>query len=184
MRSGGRTPDNDWRGRVALCAAAGARFGVNSLVTPARLPGLEATVLELAALGCRDVLLLSYKGHDSALHLSRAEADALAARVQLLARALPGHRLALDVCWGEQLEAVPRLFRKADCGAGAEFLVLTSDQRVMPCSFHHVALPARSAAEVLAIWRARQPALSAPARSPGCARDPAGLAPITLGKKS
>ena len=174
--------DNDWRDRVAMCAAAGARFGVNYLVTPARLPGLEAIVLELAARGCRDILLLSYKGHDAALHLSRAQSDALAARVQLLARALPGHRLALDVCWGEQLAAVPRLFRKADCGAGAEFVVLTSDQRVMPCSFHHVALAARSAAEVMAIWRGRQAALGSAARVPGCARD--SEAPITLGRKS
>ena len=162
--------DNDWRARVATCASAGARFGVNYLVTPARLPSLDTTVLELAALGCRDVLLLSYNGRDPALHLSAGEAAELATRVRVLGRALPRCRLALDVCWGERLEAVPRLFAKADCGAGAEFLVVTSDQRVMPCSFHHVALPARTAGEIMAIWRERQDVLSAPSRLPGCAR--------------
>jgi MoaA/NifB/PqqE/SkfB family radical SAM enzyme len=174
--------DNDWRDRVAMCAAVGARFGVNYLVTPARLPDLETTVLELAALGCRDVLLLSYNGRDPALHLSASEAAELAARVRVLGRALPGCRLALDVCWGERLEAVPRLFAKADCGAGSEFLVVTSDQRVMPCSFHHVALPARTAGEIMAIWRERQDLLATPSRLPGCARlADFGLGPIALG---
>ncbi len=162
--------DNDWRTRVAVCAAAGARFGVNYLVTPARLPDLEATVLELAALGCPDILLLSYNGRHAALHLAAGEAADLAARVAVLGRALRAVRLALDVCWGERLEAVPRLFVKPDCGAGAEFLVVTSDQRVMPCSFHQVALPARTAAEVMAIWRERQALLATPAELPGCAR--------------
>jgi MoaA/NifB/PqqE/SkfB family radical SAM enzyme len=166
--------DNAWRERVSLCADAGARFGVNYLVTSARLGELEATVLELVALGCRDVLLLAYNGRDAALHLSSAEAADLAVRVRSCARrsALVGVRLALDVCWGERLESVPRLFSKTDCGAGSEFLVITSDRRVMPCSFHHVGLPFETAADVMAIWRERQPLLSSPSTLPGCARAP------------
>lgn len=164
--------DNAWRERVAVCAEVGARFGVNYLVTPARLPDLETTILELVSLGCRDVLLLSYNGRDTALHLSSSEAADLANRIDRLRRALSGVRLALDVCWGERLESVPRLFTKSDCGAGSEFLVVTSDRRVMPCSFHHVAVPFETAADVLAIWRDRQPQLSTPSRLPGCARSP------------
>ncbi|MBA3542332.1 MAG: radical SAM protein, partial [Deltaproteobacteria bacterium] len=123
--------DNDWRARVALCAETGARFGVNYLVTPERLATLETTVLELVTLGCPDILLLSYNGADRALHLSPDEARSLAARVTLLGRALGRRtRLALDVCWGDRLEAVPRLIHKPDCGAGREFIVVTSDQRV------------------------------------------------------
>ena len=179
--------DNAWRARVATCAAARARFGVNYLVTPARLRELETTVLELVALGCRDVLLLSYNGRDTALHLSPSEVADLATRVRRLGAAVRGVRIALDVCWGERLEAVPRLFAKADCGAGAEFLVVTSDQRVMPCSFHQVALPARTASEVLAIWRDRRDLLSTPAELPGCARTPGfglGQRLISLGRAS
>lgn len=181
--------DNGWRERVALCADAGARFGVNYLVTPARLRELETTVLELVALGCRDVLLLAYNGHDAALHLSTAEAADLAARVRLLRGALAGVRLALDVCWGERLESVPRLFAKADCGAGSELLVVTSDRRVMPCSFHHVSLPFATAGELLAIWRERRALLSAPSQLPGCARAPGfGLAGahglVSIGRSS
>jgi MoaA/NifB/PqqE/SkfB family radical SAM enzyme len=176
--------DNAWRERVALCADASARFGVNYLVTPSRLPDLETTVLELVALGCHDVLLLSYNGRDSALHLSSSEAADLASRVGLLRRALAGVRLALDVCWGERLESVPRLFAKTDCGAGSEFIVVTSDRRVMPCSFHHVVLPFETAADALAIWRERQPMLSAPSQLPGCARSPAFGLTVSIRRSS
>lgn len=163
--------DNDWRARVAMCAEAQVRFGVNYLVTPARLLELTKTILELVTLGCRDILLLSYNGHDPALHLSREESSSLANRVRVLARALPQHvRLALDVCWGERLEAVPRLIHKSDCGAGREFVVLTSDARVMPCSFHHLSFPADSADAVMAIWSTRAAELASPSIVPGCAR--------------
>lgn len=170
--------DNDWRRKVATLADAGARFGVNYLVTPARLDSLEAVVLELVALGCRDVLLLSYNGNDVALHLSREQAVGLAQRVALLGRALAGRcQLKLDVCWGERMEGVPRLFSRSDCGAGREFLVLTSDKKVMPCSFHHVALPVEGASDVMRVWRERRAELASPARQPGCARTPGyGLA--------
>src|SRR5262249_38326471 len=66
--------DNDWPARVAMLATARARFGVNFLITPARLAELEKVVLRLGALGCRDVLLLSYNGRDRALHLSAEQA--------------------------------------------------------------------------------------------------------------
>lgn len=158
--------DNAWRDRVRMFADAGARFGVNYLVTPDRMASLTDVVCELAALGCRDVLLLSYNGRDRALHVT--DGAALATTVQLLSRALPGVRIALDVCWGERLEAVPRLFAKGDCGAGREFLVVTSDQRVMPCSFHHVSYPAATADEVMAVWREGRMGMAA--RDPGCAR--------------
>jgi MoaA/NifB/PqqE/SkfB family radical SAM enzyme len=177
--------DNDWRVRVRVLASSGARFGVNYLVTPARLPSLATTMLELASLGCRDVLLLSYNGRDRALHLSSSEAGELAAQVALLDRALPRCRIALDVCWGERLEAVPRLFARADCGAGEEFLVITSDRRVMPCSFHHVAIPAGTADEVMAIWRDHRGVLAGASELPGCARTPGfGLARLRLGRTS
>lgn len=165
--------DNDWRHTLARLADAGARFGVNYLVTPERLPSLETVVLEAVALGCRDVLLLSYNGQDRALHLSAEEARELAKRVALLGRALAGRcHLKLDVCWGERMEGVPRLFDRADCGAGRDFLVLTSDKKVMPCSFHHLAFPATSADEVMAVWRGQREALASASRLPGCARAP------------
>lgn len=175
--------DNDWKDRVQLLARCGVRFGVNYLVTPARLSTLTTIVLELAARGCRDVLLLSYNGHDEAMHLSPTEASSLAAEVNQLARALPRCRLALDVCWGERLEAVPRLFSKTDCGAGAECMVITSDRRVMPCSFHDVSLPIRDADDVMSIWREQKDMMSRASTLPGCARIKGfGLAPIALGR--
>jgi MoaA/NifB/PqqE/SkfB family radical SAM enzyme len=165
--------DNDWRRKVAELADAGARFGVNYLVTPERLESLETVVLELVSLGCRDVLLLSYNGADRALHLSPVGARDLARRVDLLGRALTGRcQLKLDVCWGERMEGVPRLFQRADCGAGRDYLVLTSDRKVMPCSFHHVSFPVTDAADILAVWRERRVELASASRLPGCARSP------------
>lgn len=165
--------NNDWLTKVAMLAEENARFGVNYLITPARLPEFEATVLRLAANGCSDILLLSYNGNDLSLHLSQQQALQLANRVKILARALaPKVQLKLSVCWGERMEAVPQLFANNDCGAGREFLVITSDKKVMPCSFHQVAIPVNSASEVLAIWKHQQAILTTPAHQPGCARIP------------
>ncbi|MCX4239412.1 radical SAM protein [Paraliomyxa miuraensis] len=170
--------DNDWPATVARLVEQRTRFGINYLVTPARLPRLEVTVLDLVARGCRDVLLLSYNGHDHALHLGPTQARDLAQRVRELSRALRGRcGLKLDVCWGERMETVPRLLDPADCGAGVEFVALTSDRMLRPCSYHHLAFPIESAQDVLRHWSHRRTMLTA-ARDPGCARlAHAGLGP-------
>jgi hypothetical protein len=163
--------DVDWREQVRMLRDSGERFGVNLLVTPERLARLENWVLELAALECRDVLLLRYKGVDHALHLGRADAESLGERCAALARALRRHlALKLDVCFGEWLAAAPRLFERADCGAGREFVTLGSDRQLAPCSFHGESWPIANAADVLRTWRDQRERLSAPARIAGCAR--------------
>jgi MoaA/NifB/PqqE/SkfB family radical SAM enzyme len=158
---------------------SGVRFGVNYLVTPERLPDVETRVLELAARGCSDLLLLSYNGARRNLHLTMSQAADLATRVALLGRALEGRMvLKLDVCWGERMQSVPRLFNRSDCGAGREFVVVTSDRELAPCSFHHVAYPVTSARDLLETWTRQRDALSSAARDPGCARAPGfGLIP-------
>jgi MoaA/NifB/PqqE/SkfB family radical SAM enzyme len=171
--------DNDWRRTVGLMAVAGMRFGVNLLVLPERLPGLEVLVLELVERGCRDVLLLSYNGLDRAQHLSPSQSADLTRRVGLLHHALaPGVRLGLDVCWGERLAGVPRWPDRADCGAGRDFVVISSDRHLMACSFHHLRIPIRTADDVLRRWRDDRAALGAASTLPGCARAPGfGLEP-------
>lgn len=165
--------DNDWRAKVRMLADNGARFGVNLLVDPSVAERIDDLVLELAALGCRDIVLLAYNGHDPSLHLSLAAAKQFAERVRLLGRALARSVvIKLDVCWGSRMAAVPQLFTDDDCGAGREVLVITSDRRVMPCSFHDVAIPFTTAADVLDIWAQQRTALSSPATKPGCARVP------------
>jgi MoaA/NifB/PqqE/SkfB family radical SAM enzyme len=171
--------NNNWERRVAMLADAGARFGVNYLVTPHRLARFEAVVLRLVALGCRDVLLLSYNGSAAELHLSDEQNRDLKERVRQLGRALIGHAvLKLDVCWGERLDTVPRLFHKSDCGAGLDFIVITSDRQVMPCSFHQVGFRVTSANDVMDVWQNRRDQLRGPSVIPGCARAPGyGLRP-------
>jgi hypothetical protein len=165
--------DIDHRPIVARLAAHRARFGVNWLVTPARLSRVEDLAFDLLSRGCRDVLLLAYNGPDRALHLGSAEAADLARRVRALGRALAGRMtLKLDVCWGDRMEAVPRLIEPGPCPAGREFVVLTSDRRLAPCSFHHVSFPISSAADVLRVWAEQGGALGSAAREPGCARTP------------
>ncbi len=163
--------DNDWRHTIALLVDEQVRFGVNLLVLPERLSELEALVLEICALGCRDILLLSYNGANRELHLSPAQSFDLADRVGTLHRALQGQsRLSLSVCWGERMTPVPRYLDRQDCGAGRDFVVLTSDKRLMPCSFHHLSFPVRTAADVLDLWNRRAADLAMPSTLPGCAR--------------
>lgn len=163
--------NNDWRSTIALLVGEGIRFGVNLLMVPERLPELEALVLEILALGCRDILLLSYNGPNEALHLSSTQNTDLADRVALLHRALGRRaRISLSVCWGDRMAPVPRLLERAGCGAGRDFVVLTSNKRMMPCSFHHLSFPIGAAADVLTVWRNRAEDLASPSTISGCAR--------------
>ena len=163
--------NNAWRRTIALLVDEQMRFGINLLVLPERLAALETLVLELFALGCRDVLLLSYNGPDPALHLSPAQSADLANRVATLHRALRGRgRVSLSVCWGDRMAPVPQYLDRQGCGAGRDFIVLTSDKRLMPCSFHHLSFPVRTAADVLAVWNGHAGELAAPSTVPGCAR--------------
>ncbi len=168
--------DNAPLARARALAGRGARFGVNLLVTPARLASLRATLEALAGEGCGDVLLLSYNGPDPSLHLSRDD-DRAFARVLLDLHARHGEALALklSVCFGRRLFEVPQLTfggagaPGADCGAGDDFLAVDSEKRLSACSFQAGAGPVRTPAEALAAYlRAR--AARAPAGVRGCAR--------------
>lgn len=181
--------DNDWRNRVAELARSDVRFGVNYLVTPRRLADLELVVLELVGLGCADILLLSYNGPDSWLHLGADELSRLDEAVDTLSKALTGRaRICLDVCWGSRLERTPTLFDDGDCGAGREFIVVTSDRHVMPCSFHDLRIPIETVDELMAVWETMGHE-RLPATQPGCARVPGfGLGanhsiPVSIGAR-
>lgn len=161
--------------RVRRLVARRFRFGINLLVTPARLPTLGATIDELVALGCRDLLLLAYNGNDAALHLDAGHDRALAGIV------LAAHRrhaaalsLRLSACFGARLAEVPQLHVGAspdDCGAGDDFLAIDSHKRVLACSFHAHALALDSPDAALAVWREAR-ALREHAGLRGCARAP------------
>ena len=149
--------DNDWRRTVARLADAGARFGVNYLVTPdAAAPRWRPWCSSWSRSGCRDVLLLSYNGHDRALHLDAGAGRRLCRAACAAARAGARGRAASSssTCAGASAwRACRASSTRADCGAGREFLVLTSDRKVMPCSFHHLAFPVTTAEDVMAVWR-------------------------------
>jgi hypothetical protein len=163
--------DVDLRPMIDLLRKHHVSFGINWLVFPDRLPRLETFLFDLLELGCRDVLLLAYKGTDPGLHLSAAETADLATRVRALGLGLAGRMtLKLDVCWGDRMRAVPRLFDGGPCPAGRDFLVITSDKRVAPCSFHHLSLPFETAADVLRLWSEERDKLASAAAAPGCAR--------------
>jgi hypothetical protein len=163
--------NNDWRQTVGLFVEERVRFGVNLLVVPDRLATLESLVFEILALGCRDILLLSYNGPDRTLHLSQAQSLDLANRVAVLHRAIGRKgRISLSVCWGDRMAPVPRCLDRRGCGAGRDFVVLTCDKRLMPCSFHDFSVPIRTAADVLAVWKDRARELALPSSLPGCAR--------------
>lgn len=186
--------DNNWADSIRLLVEHGARFGVNWLITPAELPGLEAKFLHLLELGVRDFLLIGYKGADHSLHLSSenkipvgARRDAysepplpttnndyqtLAETVQKLYAATKGlAQIKLDVCWGDMLPDVPRLFQEDDCNAGDGYLSITSDKRVKACSFMGGGQSFETVADLKRIWQQHRKHKH-PAQIAGCARLP------------
>ena len=162
--------DNHWEQTIHLLAGCKARFGVNWLMTPDVLPQIESMFVKLLALGVRDFLLLGYKGTDSSMHLSHAQLNTLTDFVNRIYQSLNGLvQIKLDICWGDALPDVPRLFRVHDCGAGDEFLSITSDKHIKPCSFHHWAIPFDTLDDVRTYWQHKHLSRQAAAIS-GCAR--------------
>lgn len=160
----------DWRAAPRVWRALGQRWGANVLVDDAALAGLPALLTELAAAGAFDVSILTYVEHPgAATHQLGAAARARVAAI-IDDAPLP---CRLSVCAGDRL-GVARLWHGADgsgdCGAGLDFVTVTPDQRLQACSFAPSMLPARTAAEILSGWRARQDALAAPSERAGCAR--------------
>jgi hypothetical protein len=156
-------PDNHYRRTLRLLS--GQSFGVNWLVTPKNIGMVEPTVRDFFDLGARNVLLLGYKGSDSSLQLTDRDLEALREAVLRL-QPLP---LRLDICWYPKVQDLPHLFSRPDCGAGDEFLVITPDRAVQPCSFHHERIPFETLDDLQRIYaelRARKPA----AAIGGCTR--------------
>ena len=146
--------DNDYENTIRRLVAAEARFGVNWLITPDELPLIEAKFGRLFELGVRDFLLLSYKGADRFMHFSADDYTVLSAFVNRIHTTLGNAlQLKLDVCWGDMIPDVPRLFDEVDCGAGDGFLSITSDKRIKPCSFHQWTVPFEDMDDVRAWWQ-------------------------------
>lgn len=165
--------NNDWPEIIALLNQCKSRFGVNWLITPAELKTVEPKFLRLFSLGVRDFLFLSYKGNTSPeMHCTEGDYQHLTGFIKKLHAKLGSTiQIKLDICWGDYLLDVPRLFAPSDCEAGDDFLSITSDKLVKPCSFHHIALPFETIQDLQAIWQQRRKALQA-APIGGCARLP------------
>ena len=164
--------DNKWQETIKLFVKCEGRFGVNWLITPNELKTFEDKFRHLFRLGVRDFLFLSYKGNDSGLHLSHEDYPKFEHIIQKIYESY-GDKVAMkfDVCWGNTLSNIPRLFSSNDCGAGDDLLSITSDFKIQPCSFHNIAFPFHTIDDVRNYWEnkrnARQAALIA-----GCARLP------------
>ncbi len=163
--------DCAWRTASRRLARAGARFGANVVVTPANLARLPDVLDELRDLGGHDVAFLRYVGDDLASHLAPGDE----ARLAEIVRASP-LTARLSVCFGDRLPDVPRLFT-GDCGAGRDFVTVTSDRRVRGCSFQENMAAIASAGDVIDAWRTRRDALGAMANRFGCARPLPSTAP-------
>jgi MoaA/NifB/PqqE/SkfB family radical SAM enzyme len=166
--------DNEWIHTITLLADHHARFGVNWLITPEELATMEMKFLQLLKLGVRDFLLLSYKGNDPRLHLTQTHRKQLSVFINRMYEQLGKMiQIKLDVCWGSSLPDIPRLFTHADCGAGDEFLSITSDKRVKVCSFQltNTGIPFETVDELRQIWE-RQRMRRQAAKIGGCARLP------------
>jgi hypothetical protein len=166
--------DNQWAETIQRLVNCGSRFGINWLITPADLPTMETKLLRLLSLGVRDFLLLSYKGSEPHMHLAPGEIRQLTQLINKLYQQLGSTiQLKLDVCWGSSLPDIPRLFIHDDCGAGDDFLSITSDKHVKVCSFQQTStgIPFETLADVRTIWQQQRQARQA-ALIGGCARLP------------
>lgn len=162
--------DNKWQETIQLLMKCDSRFGVNWLITPNEIKIFEDKFRSLFSLGVRDFLLLSYKGDNRSLHLSYEDNPEFEHLIKKIYE-LYGDSVAIkfDVCWGNALSNIPRLFSSNDCGAGDDLLSITSDFKIQPCSFHNITVPFQTIDDVRNYWQghrnARQAALIA-----GCAR--------------
>ena len=171
-------PQGSWAARIALLVRSGVTVGANLLATPATLPALPVVLRRLADLGCHDAAILRYIGHDASLHLDAQQEHELSQI--LLGSPL---RVRVSACFGDRLHALPRLFAgvDGDCGAGRDFLVVTSDKRLKACSFHDATVPFTTVDDALVAYAAQRPQLDAPTARPGCARPLPRAAPLSDG---
>lgn len=166
--------DNQWQQTLSLLNRTHARFGVNWLITPAELEDIETKFAQLLALGVRDFLLLSYKGDDLSMHLNSAQRQRFSTFVNRIYQQFGAIvQIKLDICWGNSLPDVPRLFTHSDCGAGDEFLSIGSDKHIKACSFQRTStgVAFETLQDVRHIWETRRMARRA-ALIGGCARLP------------
>lgn len=163
---------NHYEQTIELLVKNEARFGVNWMITPEDLSTLESKFLKLLGMGVRDFLLLSYKGNDASMHFNQAQVDEFATFVNKMHKSLNGiAQIKLDICWGDVLPDVPRLFDLPDCGAGDGFLSISSDKQIKPCSFHHWTIPFQTLEDVRRYWQSTREKKQAAAIG-GCARLP------------
>ncbi|MFO0740881.1 MAG: radical SAM protein [Labilithrix sp.] len=145
--------------RHAAQRLVGRRWGANVLVDDRMVDRLPVLLNELAALGATDASLLSYVGPDPERQLT-CDLSAIVRAAPLACR--------VSVCFGDRSPGLDRI-RGGDCGAGLDFVTLTSDRRMQSCSFQDVSHPVGSAEELLALWRQRE--LGAPSPRAGCHRE-------------
>lgn len=178
--------DNPWQQTAAMLREKGMRVGLNVLVTPARLIALPAILQQAAALGVRDVAVLSYLGDDADLRLTPHHDAKLAA---IIAASPVATRVS--VCMGDRLDPLPRLtplHTDGDCGAGRDFIVITADQKLKQCSFSDDGIAVADAHDVVHAWQQHAAALAAPVARGGCARavvaKPAALAQRAMQRRA
>lgn len=171
-------PQGSWAERIALLVRSGVVVGANLLATPATVPALPAVLRRLADLGCHDAAILRYVGHDPALHLDAQQESELS---QIILQS--PLRVRVSACFGSRLHALPLLFPgvDGDCGAGRDFLVVTSDKRLKACSFQDTTVPFTTVADALVAYATQRPILDAAAGRPGCARPLPRAASLSAG---
>ncbi|RYZ89060.1 MAG: radical SAM protein [Proteobacteria bacterium] len=161
--------DNRWEQSVETLKDLGFNFGVNFLLKPIHLNNLMSIFEDWVARGVRDALILNYKGTDSSLILAGAELEKLERTINEAALRFPQLQLKMDVCFGSILVNIPRMMPRLDCEAGKDFLVVSCDKKIQPCSYHQHSAEFSTVDEVLDLWRNDQ-ALKSKAQCLGCGR--------------
>lgn len=156
-----------WRRCSELFRISKQLWGANILVDDDNLDTLPELLAKLHTAGCNDVSILGYIGEEARI-LSPTGKERLA---EIVRNAEIDCRVSL--CFGDQLP-LPRLLagydNEGDCGAGTDFVSISSNGQMQSCSFMGTSYPASNADEVLHQWRTRSLALQAASTRSGCAR--------------
>lgn len=164
--------DNHPLKRIELLRKHNARFGVNWLITEADFPYIEKRFQEMYEAGARDILILRYKGADQLYRVGERFLEQLKEFIcNKYAEYGNTLRIGVDVCWGSKMNDVPLLFTTDDCGAGDDFLSITSDRKVKICSFQGTsdACSFESVVDLRCLWKEIR-SRKLPLSIPGCGR--------------
>ena len=137
---------------VLFALAAGLMWGI-VFVGPLLLPEYPAALQSFGRYIAFGLIALPLAWIDRSRLAQLTREDELAIEA-IIARSPV--RIRISTCFGDRFPNLPRLVNTGDCGAGEDFLVVTSDRRTKACSFQSSTRAVTSPQGLVAEWQTRR----------------------------